>query len=66
MPDIIAMIGSNEDLKIDLISLDQRLKNPELRDELREIGMDSSFVILSHFLMNEKAYTEYTHGTIHT
>ncbi len=59
LPDVIAVIGTKKELKIDLRLLNERQHEKGVEDELREIGLDNPFDLLSHFLMNEKDCGDY-------
>ena len=59
LPDVIAIVGTKKGLKIDLMLLEKRQHEKGIKNELKEIGLDSPFDLLSHFLMNEKDCSGY-------
>ena len=59
LPDVIALIGTKKELKIDLMLLNKRQHEKGVKNELKEIGLDNPFDLLSHFLMNEKDCGDY-------
>lgn len=49
----LILIGSQEPLRIDLRRLRQRLANPEIAQDLLEIGIDNEYDLLANYLFDE-------------
>ena len=58
-PDILAMIGTLDPLDADLRRIQKIMDAPGLNRELKDIGLDTPLRLLSHFLMNRKAWAAY-------
>jgi len=49
----LVLIGSEEPLRIDLANLRERLQNPEIRQDLLEVGIDNEYDFLANLLFDE-------------
>jgi len=58
----VQLIGSNSPLEINEHTLDQRILQPKVRDDLKRILIGTSDDLLSHFLMGTKGMKEFSKG----
>ena len=63
----LLLIGSQEELRIDLQALTARLQQEEVRVDLERVGIKDSYGVLGHFLMDEQSVRSYSAGApLHT
>lgn len=63
----LLLIGSQQELRIDLQALTARLQQEEVRVDLERMGIKDSYDVLGHFLMDEQSVRSYSAGApLHT
>lgn len=63
----LLLIGSQQELRIDLQALTERLQQEEVRVDLERVGIKDSYGVLGHFLMDEQSVISYSVGApLHT
>jgi len=66
-PDFIILIGTPEELSIDLQDFIKRVEKPAVKADLETVNMDDPFVLLDSFMMDERTIDAYVgNGRIHT
>jgi len=63
----LLLVGSQQELHIDLQALTERLQQEEVRVDLERVGIRDSYGVLGYFLMDEQAVNSYSAGApLHT
>lgn len=66
-PDFVILIGTPNELSINLRDFIERTQKPEVKADLATVNMDDPFSILDSFMMDEKQIDAYVgEGPIHT
>ena len=66
-PTDLLLIGSQQELHIDLQALAARLQQEEVRVDLERVGIKDCYGVLGHFLMDEQSVQGYSAGApLHT
>jgi spermidine synthase len=63
----LLLIGSQQELRIDLQALTARFQQEQVRADLERVGIESPYGLLGHFLMDEQSVRSYSAGApLHT
>ena len=66
-PTDLLLIGSQQELRIDVQALTAKLQQEEVRVDLERVGIKDSYGVLGHFLMDEQSVRSYGAGApLHT
>ncbi|MGB9596924.1 MAG: tetratricopeptide repeat protein, partial [Candidatus Poribacteria bacterium] len=66
-PDFIILIGTPQELSINLQDFSRRMENPMVKADLERVNMDDPFALLDSFMMDERTIDAYVgDGKIHT